>query len=73
MAGAGALAVNYRYNGAGQVTAISYAKERAQGSLNPGNTELHILWYTYDEAGRLSAIYLDEGGEHDLPNKQQKS
>ena len=29
--------------------------------MDPGNTELHILWYTYDEAGRLSAIYLDEG------------
>ena len=60
-ADAGALAVNYRYNSAGQVTAISYAKESAQGSLNPGNTELHILWYTYDADGRLSAIYLDAG------------
>ena len=58
---AGALAVNYRYNSAGQVTAISYAKESAQGSFNPGNTELHILWYTYDADGRLSAIYLDAG------------
>ena len=58
---AGALTVNYRYNGAGQVTSVSYAKESAQGAVDPGNTELHILWYTYDEAGRLSAIYLDEG------------
>ena len=61
-ANAGALAVNYRYNGAGQVTAISYAKESAQGSMEPGNTELHILWYTYDADGRLSQIWLDEGG-----------
>ena len=73
MAGAGALAVNYRYNGAGQVTAISYAKERAQGSLNPGNTELHILWYTYYEAGRLSAIYLDEGGGTQPPQQATRS
>ena len=29
--------------------------------MDPGNTELHILWYTYDDAGRLSAIHLDEG------------
>ena len=58
---AGALTVNYRYNGAGQVTSVSYAKESAQGAVDPGNTELHILWYTYDEDGRLSAIYLDEG------------
>ena len=58
---AGALTVNYRYNAAGQVTAVAYAKESAQGAVDPGNTELHILWYTYDEAGRLSAIYLDEG------------
>ena len=58
---AGALTVNYRYNGAGQVTSVSYAKESAQGAVDPGNTELHILWYTYDEAGRLSAIHLDEG------------
>ena len=58
---AGALTVNYRYNAAGQVTAVAYAKESAQGAVDPGNTELHILWYTYDDAGRLSAIHLDEG------------
>ena len=58
---AGALTVNYRYNAAGQVTAVAYAKESAQGAVDPGNTELHILWYTYDEAGRLTAIHLDEG------------
>ena len=58
---AGALTVNYRYNGSGQVASVSYAKESAQGAVDPGNTELHILWYTYDEDGRLSAIYLDEG------------
>ena len=57
----GALTVNYRYNAAGQVTAVAYAKESAQGAVDPGNTELHILWYTYDDAGRLSAIHLDEG------------
>ena len=51
----------FEYNGSGQVTSVSYAKESAQGAVDPGNTELHILWYTYDEAGRLSAIYLDEG------------
>ena len=58
---AGSLSVNYRYNGAGQVTSISYAKESAAGSLQPGNTELHILWYTYDAEGRLSQIWLDAG------------
>lgn len=57
----GCLIVNYQYNDADQIVSIAYAKENNQGINNPNNTTLRILWYTYDNEGRISEIWLDEG------------